>query len=127
MALHKTRLDGEWAELESVLDEELSQLPSELRVPLILCCLNQMPPAEAERKLRLQAASINRRLHLALEALRQQLTRRGFTVSLATLAQILSQMASAVVIPPKLVDSTVEMAVITVSRSSAGCADRRDR
>jgi RNA polymerase sigma-70 factor (ECF subfamily) len=127
MALYKTRLNGEWAGLDSVLDEELSSLPAEFRAPLVMCCLNQVTPAEAARKLRLTAASITLRLYLALEGLRKQLARRGFEISSETLAQLLSQMASGVVVPPKLVDSTVEMAVMTVSHSNADRADCRDR
>jgi hypothetical protein len=115
MALYETPLDREWAGLDSVLDEELSRLPAVFRAPLVLCCLNQVTPAEAARKLRLTTASITLRLYLALEALRKQLAGRGFSISSENLARLLSQMASAVVVPAELVDSTVEMAVMTVT------------
>lgn len=103
-------------DLERVLDEELQDLPSDCRDPIVLCYLEGKTHAEAADELGWPRGSMAKRLTRAQELLRGRLTRRGLAMSTALVAASLSQAAAEASVPasPALVAETV--------RSTLACA-----
>src|SRR5262245_14597748 len=66
-----------WAEVQTILHEELSQLAERYRQPLVLCYLQGKTQAEAAALLRMSKGTIRRRLERARTILRERLARRG--------------------------------------------------
>ena len=82
------------AELRGVLDEEY-WLAEVYRQAAVLCCLQGRTVDEAARLLGCPRGTMATRLGRAKEQLRRRLTRRGWTVSTATLASVLADKALA--------------------------------
>ncbi|MGL6073451.1 MAG: sigma-70 family RNA polymerase sigma factor [Fimbriiglobus sp.] len=60
------------------LDDELLQLPSKYREPIILCYLQELTQDQAAQNLGLSRSTLKRRLESGRERLRLRLERRGF-------------------------------------------------
>ena len=107
-AMQHSEGSDQWTshELRQVLDEELDQLPEKYRLPLILCGLQGKTHHQAAREMGCPRRSLSSRLGRARELLRARLTRRGFAVSAAALAAVLSEKATAAV-PALLTIATV--------------------
>lgn len=67
-------------ELFRLMHEELSELPTKYRLPVVLCYLEGKTNEQAARKLGWPIGSISRRLEKARQLLRQRLTHRGYTL-----------------------------------------------
>ncbi len=106
-------------ELQTLLDEELSQLPSTFREPLILCYLQGMTHAEAARLLGCPVGSMSGRLAAARDKLRARLGRRGVSTSAGLFAAVLFANAAQCEVPRGLVQATVRAAVGTAARQTA--------
>jgi RNA polymerase sigma factor (sigma-70 family) len=87
--------EATWKELRVVLDEELDQLPTELRVPLVLCYLEGRTQDEGARQLGWTRRVFRRRLEKGRARLARGLARRGVALSAALFAVMLSQEAQA--------------------------------
>jgi RNA polymerase sigma factor (sigma-70 family) len=72
-------------ELLRMVDEEIAKLPSALRGPLVLCCLEGKARDEAAVALGCSLAAIKARLERARGILRQRLERRGVELPAALL------------------------------------------
>jgi multidrug efflux pump subunit AcrB len=96
--------------VQQILDEELDRLPEKLRLPVLLCCLQDQTIDEAARQLGWSLATVKGRLQRGRERLRERLRRRGVTLPAAALATILAEGAVRGV-PPALVQATVTAAV----------------
>jgi len=105
-------------ELRTILDDELARLPERHRAPVVLCELEGLSRREAAARLKISEGTLSSRLARAKARLRQQLTKRGFALSAVTLTSILTQDASAVIIPPALADSTIRVATLVAAGSS---------
>lgn len=67
--------DTERRQLLQRLHQAITELPPELRGPLVLCDMEELPGAEAARVLDLREGTLWRRLHEARVALRERLER----------------------------------------------------
>jgi len=99
-----------WNELRVLLDEEIQRLPSKLRLPLILCYLQEKTHAQAAAELGWPRTSVSARLAQAKELLHTRLVRRGVRVAPTILAGVLAEKATAAVVPAGLVLATVRLA-----------------
>jgi RNA polymerase sigma factor (sigma-70 family) len=102
--------DPEARDWQPVLDQELSRLPEKYRLPVILCDLEGRPRKEVERHLHLREGTLSSRLATARRLLAQRLTRRGVTLSGGALAMAMSAATAAV--PPALVGTTAQQALL---------------
>ena len=105
-------------ELRTILDDELARLPERHRAPVVLCELEGLSRRDAAARLRISEGTLSSRLSRAKARLRERLTKRGFALSAVTLTSILTQDASAVIIPPALADSTIRVATLVAAGSS---------
>jgi RNA polymerase sigma factor (sigma-70 family) len=100
-----------WGELRSVLDEELGQLSTTWRAPLVLCYLEGLTQDEAARRLGWSKSTLRRRLEHGRRLLHSRLARRGVTLSAGLCAPLLSQPTAAAALSNALLASTTKMAV----------------
>lgn len=68
--------DAERRQLYDQLHQAIAELPEDLRVPLVMCDMEDLPGAEAARALGLREGTLWRRLHDARKRLREMLERR---------------------------------------------------
>ncbi|QDV36795.1 RNA polymerase sigma factor [Tautonia plasticadhaerens] len=98
-------------DLGPVLWEELHRLPGKYRDPVILCWVEGHSYDEAADRLRWPVGTVKGRLHRAKETLQKRLTHRGITAPVAGLSAWFASEASAAVVPPPVIGSTVTSAV----------------
>jgi RNA polymerase sigma factor (sigma-70 family) len=107
------------ADLQSVVDEELSRLPDHYRGVVILCDLEGMTRKEAARQLRIPEGSVASRLARARALLAKRLSQRGIVFSGGSAVAVLSA-GSASSAPPALVASTIKVASLLAAGQAAG-------
>jgi RNA polymerase sigma factor (sigma-70 family) len=105
------------ADLQAVLDEELSRLPDHYRGVLVLCDLEEMTRREAARQLGIPEGSVASRLARARVMLAKRLTQRGVVFSGGSVAAVLS--AASASAPPALVASTIKAASLYAAGQAA--------
>jgi RNA polymerase sigma factor (sigma-70 family) len=98
------------AELARLLEEELSRLPDRFRAPLLLCDLADATHEQAAAQLGWPVGTVKSRLSRGRARLRSRLIRRGLAPALAAAGSIHARSAVAVM-PPPLVDATVQAAL----------------
>lgn len=106
------------AEWGPVLDCELSRLPINYRLPLILCDVQGLTRKEAAYKLGLAEGTVSSRLSRGRELLARRLKRHGLGVSV-TAAAALADGAAMANVPTPLIRSTVKAALLTAAGQSA--------
>lgn len=89
------------------LHEELSRLPTKLRVPLVLCYLEGRTHEEAADALQWPVGTVKTRLSEGKDLLRDRLVRRGLAVSVGTLTGLLADPAT-VAVRAGLLETTVK-------------------
>lgn len=94
------------------LHEELSQLPTKLRVPLVLCYLEGRTHEEAAEALQWPVGTVKTRLSEGKNLLRDRLVRRGLAVSVGTLTGLLTDPAT-VAVRAGLLETTVKAGALT--------------
>jgi RNA polymerase sigma factor (sigma-70 family) len=97
-------------ELGRALVEEIDRLPSSLREPILLCCVEDLSYDEAADRLGSTAPAIRGRLARARIRLRDRLTRRGFAPTIAALGALLTAEASSAAVPSRLLLTTIQVA-----------------
>lgn len=105
------------AELNEVLDQELSCLPEMYKAAILLCDMEGKTHREAARVLGCPEGTLASRLTRGRRILAAKLSRRGFAVSAGALAMWMTQEAAAV--PPALVD---EVAALITGRAVASAS-----
>jgi RNA polymerase sigma factor (sigma-70 family) len=101
-----------WKELSSVLDEEVSRLPEQYRIAVVMCYLEGKSYREAGRHLGVPVGTLAARLARARALLHARLTRRGIDLSSAALVSFLAGQAASAASGAHLVRSTVETAAL---------------
>lgn len=102
--------EADWEDLRQVLDDEVRRLPDKFGAPFVLCYLQGMTREEAAAHLGWSAGAVKGMLERGRELLRSRLARRGVTLSLGSLAAMLSGNALSAAVPAVLSDSTVKAA-----------------
>ncbi|HVL15728.1 MAG TPA: sigma-70 family RNA polymerase sigma factor, partial [Gemmata sp.] len=97
-----THTPPEWADLQPVIDEELSRLPEKLRGPVVLCDIEGRPQREVAKHLGVPPATLATRLAAARRTLAQRLTKRGVALSGGAVAGLLTIHGSAAAVPHAL-------------------------
>src|SRR5262245_29016533 len=115
-----TVAEGCDADLQAVLDEELSRLPDHYRGVVVLCDLECMTRKEAARQLAIPEGSVASRLARARVMLAKRLTQRGVVFSGGVLAALLSAGSASASAPPALVASTIKAASLLAAGQAAG-------
>jgi RNA polymerase sigma factor (sigma-70 family) len=110
-----------WPDLQPVLDEELSRLPENYRIVLVLCDVEGKTRKDAARQLAVPEGTVAGRLARARVMLAKRLARHGVTVSGGALAAVLSQKAAAGV-PSSVVSATIQAAGLFAAGQTAAAA-----
>jgi RNA polymerase sigma factor (sigma-70 family) len=108
------------ADLQGVVDEELSRLPKHYRGVVVLCDLEGMTRKEAARQLGIPEGSVASRLARARALLAKRLAQQGLVFSGGSVAVALSAGSASASAPPPLVASTIKAASLLASGQAAG-------
>jgi RNA polymerase sigma factor (sigma-70 family) len=93
-----------------LLHKQIGELPERYRAPLVMCYLEGQPAEDAACALRLQPATLRKRLERGRDRLRRRLSRLGWPVSVGALTALLSAEAGAAVLPATFVPATAKAA-----------------
>jgi RNA polymerase sigma factor (sigma-70 family) len=104
-----------WADLQPLLDRELSRLADKYRVAVVLCDLEGKTRKEAARQLGVPDGTLSARLARGRGMLAKRLARRGLNVSGGSLALVLAQHAAAA-----MPNSVASSAINAACRAAAG-------
>jgi RNA polymerase sigma factor (sigma-70 family) len=101
-----------WRDVQTILDEEVQQLPERYRTPLLLCYWESKTRDEAAQLLGLSIGKLHGLLERGRALLRDRLTRRGLTLSAALCASFLTAGAASAALAPTLVVSCTKAALL---------------
>jgi hypothetical protein len=96
-----------WDQLQTILDEELKELPDLYRTVIVLGDLEGKPIKDAARELDCPAGTVGPRLARGRRMLAKRLVRRGISLPAGMLAAALMRNTAMAVVPPLLLHSTV--------------------
>jgi RNA polymerase sigma factor (sigma-70 family) len=116
----KTRQEDHGDELQELLDQELSRLPDKYRVAIVLCDLEGKTRKEASQQLGVPEGTLAAQLARGRTMLAKRLARHGLAVSVASLAAVLSQQATAACLPPQVISSTIKSISAVVAGQATG-------
>jgi len=109
-----------WADVQPLLDQELSRLPCKYRVPIILCDLEGKTRQEAAQQLGWPEGTVAGRLARARTLLAKRLKRRGLVLSSGVLAVMLSQHSASGGMPTAVEAATLQAATQLLAGQTAG-------
>src|SRR6185437_2866477 len=111
-----------WANLEPLLDQELSRLPDKYRVTIVLCDLKGKTRKEVARQLKIPEGTLSSRLTTARTMLAKRLARHALAVSGGALATVLSQKAASAGVLTSVVSSTIKAVTLVAAGQAAAKA-----
>jgi RNA polymerase sigma factor (sigma-70 family) len=106
-------------DLHEALDEELSRLPTNYRLPIVLCDLEGKTIKAASDQLGWPQGTLAGRLARGRKRLARRLTQRGALVSGTALAAVLSEQAALARVPLTLVTTTSRAAIAFATGKAA--------
>jgi RNA polymerase sigma factor (sigma-70 family) len=101
-----------WNDLKPILDEELSRLPDEQRLVLVLCDLEGRTRKEVAGQLAIPEGTVASRLAAARVLLAKRLARRGVVVSGPLLGTVLTSHATATSVPTTVFTTSLKAAAL---------------
>ncbi|HUO08135.1 MAG TPA: RNA polymerase sigma factor [Phycisphaerae bacterium] len=115
-----------WEKIEPLIDAAITALPEEIRGPIILYYLQGFSQDEIAEILQLSRATIARRIDKGLEALQADLTDKGFSVSVVTLAALLKTNA---ILPTSVTLNAglAKIALLPMHRHAASATSRASK
>jgi RNA polymerase sigma factor (sigma-70 family) len=114
MSEPETVPQDQWREWQSLLDQELTGLPENYRLPILLCDLEGRRIKEAAQQLGWPQGTLAGRLARGRKLLARRLAKRGGVLSAGSLAAVVSQNVASATVPTSLVSSTVKAAMSMV-------------
>jgi RNA polymerase sigma factor (sigma-70 family) len=108
------------ADLQKLVDDELSRLPDHYRGVIVLCDLEGRTRKEAAQQLGIPEGSVASRLARARVMLAKRLTQRGVVFSGGSVAAVLSAGSASASAPPALVVSTIKAVSLLAAGQTAG-------
>ncbi len=102
----------QWRDLQPLLDQELSGLPENYRLPLLLCDLEGKMIKEAAQQLGWPQGTLAGRLARGRKLLARRLVSRGVVLSAGSLAAVLSLNVASAGMPSSLMSSAVKAATM---------------
>ena len=114
--------EAAFRELQLLLDEGLNRLPEKYRTPFVLCCLEGKSKSEAARELGWKEGTVSSRLAQARKQIQQFLSQRGVTLSAVLTAAGIAENTASACVPPLLAASSVRVAMLFASGTSAAMA-----
>jgi RNA polymerase sigma factor (sigma-70 family) len=109
----------QWHDLQPLLDQELTVLPENYRLPILLCDLEGKTIKAAAEQLGWPQGSLAGRLARGRKLLARRLTSRGVVLSAGSLAVAVSQHGASAGLPTWLVQSTVKAASLVAAGQTA--------
>src|SRR5262245_22919862 len=108
-----------WADLQPLLDEELSRLPDHYRTVIVLSDLEGRTRKEVAAQLGCPEGTVASRLVRARSMLAKRLTQRGVALSGGALAVVLSQSTVSASVPAAVVSSTIKATSLCAAGQAA--------
>jgi RNA polymerase sigma factor (sigma-70 family) len=110
---------GQWHDLQPLLDQELNGLPENYRLPILLCDLEGKTIKEAAQQLGWPQGTLAGRLTRGRKLLAKRLASRGVVLSAGALAAVLSQSVASAGVPTSLIGFTVKAATMIAAGQAA--------
>jgi RNA polymerase sigma factor (sigma-70 family) len=110
---------GDWHDLHSILDQELSRLPDKYRAAIVLCDLEGKARKEAAQELGVPEGTVASRLARARQMLAKRLARHGLALSATALAATLTKKAAAA-IPAATLSTTIKAVTLVAAGQTTG-------
>jgi RNA polymerase sigma factor (sigma-70 family) len=108
----ETAQQGQWRDLQPLLDQELNGLPENYRLPILLCDLEGKTIRDAAQHLGWPQGSLAGRLARGRKLLAKRLASRGVVLSAGSLAAVVSENVASAGVPTSLMSSTVKAATM---------------
>jgi len=114
-----------WHDLQPLLDQELSRLPHQYRILIVLCDLEGKTRKKVAQQLGCPEGTVAGRLARARAMLARRLARHGLAVSGVTLATVLSDQVASASVPISVMTWTEKAVALVVAGQAAGAVSTK--